>query len=333
MATRRPKKKKSSAPIWAWTGVSAGVLALICVLLYFTTQPGPPDRATGASAEANLVKQTLPDDLPTLAEPPSGDSSIDELFSKVAEVQRLMNAGGYEDEKKAAAAGVVQTLKAAASSEMPHGLLDERIPEKRFDAPQVKKDLQALGKAVSTYIDQQLAAFAFDPAREAAFAQVLLGKQIFESNTRLKARQSGLSVMRSGLNHLRDIERAAYDDGAIDQDELKQRNTKIMAWNDAVKNIEDVWNAKLESIETVASKRDRPNTADLKKIAMEDKDPTFRIFAARRMGYARYERGDPGNQAFLAETIELLLNGEDKAVAAAAEDGKAVKRDEYYELK
>lgn len=310
------------------------MLILICVGLYLKMQPGPPDRATNASSEENLAKQTLETNLPKLAEVPTGNGSINDLFRVVGESQNVLRAGGHEAAKKEAAAKVIASLKGAAASSMAEGLLDKRIPAKRFDAPKVKGDLQAVGAAVKIYKDQQLEAFTFEPARQAAYAQVLLGKQIFEKNTRLKTRQSGLAVMRSGLSNMLAIEQAAFQDGEINQEKLLEKNESIMAWLDAVKKIEEAWNAKLKTTEGIASSERIPNTGDLKQIALKDKDPTFRIWAARRMGYALYERGDMGNQEMLKKTIDELIAGSDKAVAEAAKDGKAIKgRDEYHELR
>lgn len=316
-----------------WTGVSGAILVVLCIALYFKMQPGAPDSPTSASSEQNLVKQTLPDDLPTLVEIEGGEGSIGDLLRTVSEVQTILRSGGFEQEKAEAAKKVIAGLKAASTGTMAEGLLDKRIPEKRFDSPQVKKDLQALTEAVSTYVDEQKKEYTFGPAREAAFSLVLLGKQAFERNTRLKSREAGLAMMTSGLSQLSDVELAAFKDGAIDQDELVARNEKIMEWNDAVKAVQDVWQAKLKTTEGVASKQGIPNTADLKKIALEDEDPTFRIYAALRLGYAVYERGDPGNQAFIAETLELLKTSDDKAVAAAAKEGASIEREEYHELR
>ena len=321
-------------PVWVWSGVSAVILiVLVTILVINKLNPGSADSPTRASSEANLAKQTLPSDLPTLVEFQGGEGSAADLFRVVAGVQTIMRSGGFEEEKAEASLKVIAALKPAAKTQMPRDLLDKRIPKKRVDSPEVKKDLQALTTAVSTYVKNQLKDFKFAPAREAAYAQVLLGKQIFENNTRLKSRQSGLAVMNSGLNNLQQIERAAYDDAEIDKDELAKRNEKIMQWMNARKDINDKWGIKLKAIETVASKKGLPNTADMKKITQKDEDPTFRIFAARRLGYALYERGDPGNQRFLKETIELLSNSDDKAVAAATKDGASVTRDEYQDLR
>lgn len=333
-STRRKPKKKQISPVVVWTGVSVGILVLVCIALALKLMPGPPDRRTDASSEANIAKVELADDLPSLGELNSGDGSIDELFMTVADTQAIMRAGGFDEEKKKASARVAAALAAAASSDMPDGLLDKRVPDKRFDSPELKADLQALSGAVNRYVDESLEALEFDAARQACLAQVRLGRDIFESNTRLKIRQSGLAMMRSALSKLSAIERAAYDDGEIDQEALKKRNTDIMAWLDAVKAVNDAWNVKLMSIETVASSEGKPNTADLKAIALSDQDKSFRVFAARRMGYALFERGDQGNQKFLKKTIEELKAGSDQAVADAAKHGNSIKdRNEYHELR
>lgn len=311
--------------------VSTSIIVLIAIAVYFKMQPNPADSATSASSDENLVKQTMETDLPVLAEVGGGGG---DLFAELRTSGNVLRSGGFEEEKDAAAQKVIQALKAASKTQMSKGVLDARIKPKQLDSPEIKSDLQAIAKAIRIKIDAGIETGEFGGPRQAAFALVLVGRQIFENNTRLKSRQNGMAMMRSGLSSLARIERAAYDDGAIDEDELAARNEKIMAWNKAVKKVEDAWNTKLKSIETVAASKGLPNTADLAKIAKNDADPTFRIFAARRLGYALFERGDPGNQQAINQTLDELIAGSDKAVADAAKAGRSIKDSkEYYELR
>ena len=97
---------------------------------------------------------------------------------------------------------------------------------------------------------------------------------------------------------------------------------------------EDVWNSKLKPTEGVNASKGIPNISDLIKIAKEDQDPTFRIWASLRLGYALYERGDQGNQKAITAAIEELKLDSNKQVAAAAKAGESIKdSDEYYELR
>lgn len=334
MATRRrtQKKKKKSNGVWVGSGVSGAVLIVIIIAIWFKMQPGPPDKATGSITEEVLEKQTLPASLPKLAELPSGGSVAD-LFSAIDANRNFLTAGGFAKEKEAAAPKIIDALKNASGASMPKGLLDNRIPAQRFNSKEVDSDLRAISQAMKIYTKKCYDEGTFDQARQAAFAQVKLGKNMFENNVRLKSRQKGLSVMTSGLRKLGEIEYNAQKDGEIDQEEMKARNEKIMVWNDAVKKINDAWNAKLKTTEAPVKDKPLPNISDIVLIANNDQDPTFRIWAARRLGYALYERGDPGNQVLIKQTIAELKASSDRAVAAAAEDGASIKREDYGDLR
>lgn len=312
--------------------ISAAILLIVGGALFMKFQPSPADKPSGQVTEANLAKQTLKKGLPDLGIKPGGSGTVGSLFSAIQGAQGFMRAGGYDEEALEASAEVVAALKAVGKPGK--GFLDGRIPDKRFESPELKRSLQVLGSAVRMQVDLHLEDFKTKPAREIALAYLAFGKASFENNTRLKSRQRGLAMMRSALSTLGRVNRELYDDEQIDNEELQEMNAELMAWNDAIKAIEDVWNAKLKSIETVKQEDNIPNIADLVKIANEDKDPTFRNFAALRLGYALFERGDEGNQAAINKALDELEAGADKAVAAAAKTGRSIKdRDEYYELR
>lgn len=314
--------------------ISALILLLIGGALYLKLQPEPADKPSGAITETNLAKQTLKSDLPDLGQAPGGSGSFSELLSTIASAKGVMRAGGYDDEKQAKAREIVQALHGAAASEIPANAMDAKIPEKRFESPEVKRDLQVLGSAIRMRVDAHLADVEFDQAQAIALSYLKLGKQVFERNVRLKSRQRGLAMMRSALSTMGRINRARYDDGAIDKDQLTEANDLIMQWNNAIKAVNDVWNSKLETIESVNQAKNIPNTADMIKVANEDEDLTFRIFAARRLGYALFERGEKGNQNAINEAIEALKSSDEKQVAAAAKAGQSIAdTDEYYELR
>lgn len=337
MATRRrPKKKSSNNGIWVGSAISAGIVILIAVALYFKFQPGPADKPSGEITEANLAKQTLKtSDLPSLGDAPGGSGSLGALLTEAKAVSNFLGAGGIEVEEKAEKAKpVMQALHGAAASEMGKGLLDANIPPKYFDSPESQSSFAAVGKAVSVTIENHIEKRAFDEAQGIAISYLKLGQKVYENNTRLKSRQRGLALMKSALRKLGEITRARYDDGEIEQDELKARNDKVMEWNNAIKSVEDVWNSKLKTTESVNQKQGIPNTADLIKIAKEDEDITFRAWAALRLGYALYERGDQGNQKAIKAAIEELKSDSEKLVADAASAGESIKdSDEYYELR
>lgn len=331
MATRRrPKKKTSSNGIWVGSGISAAIVILIAIALYFKFQPGPADSLSGAITDENLAKQTFnTDGLPDLGKAPGGSGSLGELLTKLAETKNMMRSGGFEQEKQALAKEIVQSLHGAAASSIPDQAFDARIPEKRFDAPKLQEEIQALLKASSGEIKRLNEERQFDEAQGIALSYLALGEQVFDKNLRLKSRQAGLGMMRSALRELASITRARYKDGEIEKEAMDKLNAKIMEWIEAIASFEEPWKSKLKSIDSIAN----PNTADIIKVAKEDQDLTFRIFGTLRLGYVQYERGDQGNQEEIKQAIEALKGDSEPLVAKAAAEAESIKREEYHELR
>lgn len=317
-------------------GISGGILLVVCIALFFKFQPGPPDRGSGSITETNLAKQALETDgLPDLGTAPSGNGSLPALMTEAKAVGNFLKAGGVQDKEKVEKAEtLIQALHAAAASDMAKGLYDASIPPKYFDSPEMKSNIGVVGKAVSVTIVDHFGRSEFDEAQGIAVSYLMLGQKIYESNTRLKARQRGLAMMKSALSKLGQVNSERYEDGEIEKDERRERDNLIMEWNRAISALENVWNSKLKPIDSVNAKKGMPNISDLIKVANEDKDLTFRIWAARRLGYALYERGDQGNQKAIKAAIEELKADSDKQVAKAAAEGESIKdADEYYELR
>lgn len=335
MAKRRqPKKKSSSNGIWIGSGISFGIVVLITIAMYFKFQPGPPDRASGAITEENLAKQTLETPgLPDLGQTPASNGSLEKLLAEAGAVEHMLTTGGYEEKKRALAQRVVQALHGAVADGVAKGVLDAKIPPKYFDSPDTKQTFAAVRIAVTKAIQIELEAQNFDAAQIIAVSYLNLGQQIYEGHTRLKSRERGLAIMASALNKMRQINHAQYDDGEIDEAMRQKLDGKVAAWDSAVKAVRQGWNSKLKTTQGVMKSETIPNIADLIRIAREDKDITFRIWAARRLGYALYERGEPGNQAAIKDALEQLQADENKLVADAAADGASIQREEYAELR
>lgn len=336
MARKRQPKKKSNNGIWVGSAISGGILLIICVALFFKFQPGPPDRGTGSITEANLAKQTLKSaGLPELGKAPGGNGSLEDLLKEAKAVGNFISAGGVKaSEKVEKAKPLIQALHAAAANDMAKGSYDVKIPPKYFDSPEMKSNIGTVGEAVTLTIADHNGRSEFDESQGIAVSYLMLGQKIYESNSRLKARQRGLAIMKGALGKLRGINRDRYEDGEIEKDERNERNAPIMEWDKAIGALETVWNSKFKSTDSVNAKKGLPNITDLIKIANEDEDLSFRIWAARRLGYALYERGDQGNQTAIKAAIESLKSDSDKQVAKAAEEGESIKdADEYYELR
>lgn len=332
MAKRRTTKKKPSANngIWIGSGISTGIVILIAIALYFKFQPEPPDRESGAITDENLAKQTFDtSSLPDLGQAPSGSGSLQALLTKLASSKNIIRSGGFEDEKEALAKDIVNALHGAAADSIPENAFDQRIPEKRFDAPELQEEIQALLKASTREVDRLIDERQFDKAQGIALSYMGLGKQVFNKNQRLKSRQAGLGMMRSALREMGKIIRARYEDAEIEKEEMAKLNAQIMSWNNAIADFEEPWKGKLKSIDSIT----KPNTADIIRVAKEDKDLTFRVFGTLRLGYLQYERGDPGNQEAIKQAIETLKGDSEPLVAKAANEASSIKREEYHELR
>lgn len=315
--------------------ISGFILAMLVVGIYIKMLPNSPDASSDTISEANLAVQELDDNLPGFGITPSGQTAdADALFAAANDANRWV-LGGFEDEKKVQESkAVIDQLIAAGTGTLNKGFVDQRIPDKEFESREVKQSMEVLGRTVTLHVNYLIEEAEFERATEIAAAQFAFGRQIFEKNQRLKARQRGLLIMKSALQSLGKIVKAAEDDGAVDSAEQKRVMADVMEWFDAIKAVDDAWNAKLKSTESVNAKMGIPNIADLTKIANDDKDPTFRVWAALRLGYARFERGDPGNQAAIKSALDKLEKSSDKQVAAAAKAGRSIKdRDEYYKLR
>lgn len=316
--------------------ISAGILLLLVGILYLKTRPGSADGTTNASSEANLALQSLPDDLPNFGLSSTGDAAdASALFSAINRNKNILRAGGYAEEKPQKAAEVVDALVKAGSGNLKEGFIDNKVSgDKAFESPETKQAITTLSTAVNIHIEHTLEAAQFDSAQTAAAALLQLGRQTFEKNVRLKSRQRGLAMMNLALRHIGTVAYTANQDGEIDDAEYTRRTDAARKWLDAIKKIEDTWNAKLKSIETVAPDKGLPNVGDLVKIAKEDKDRTFRVFAARRLGYALFERVDSGNLKAINTALDELEKSDDAMVAAAAKGGRSIKdKADYHELR
>ena len=335
MARRKPKKKSGSG-VWIGSAISAGVLLLIIGAFYLKNLPKGADTGTGGITSKNLAVQSLPDNLSRFGLAATNEpADADALFDAANDANRWVR-GGFNDPEKPieGSQAVIQQLITAGSGKLDSGFIDRQIPDKAFETPEVKQAVSSLASAVKLHIDYLIEEGDFDKANAIAAAYLAFGRQTFENNLRLKARQRGLLTMRSALQHLGKIAAAAEQDGAIDEDEKKKVIADVTKGLEAIQTVQDSWNSKLKSTESINAKEGLPNISDLVKIAKQDKDRTFRIWAARRLGYALFERGDTGNQAAINKALDELEMSDDNLVAAAAKAGRSIKdKAEYHELR
>ena len=121
-------------------------------------------------------------------------------------------------------------------------------------------------------------------------------------------------------------------DNRLDEPEIQAIRDGVTPWFKAISQIESVWFAKIKQIEAVNAAMNLPNIGDMIKIAEDDEDRTFRVFAARRLGFAYYERTDEGNREAINAALDKLEKSDDAQVAAAAKAGRSITREEYHEL-
>jgi len=315
--------------------ISGTILAVVCLVLFMNSRPGGADDGSGNITEANLAEQKLPDGLPSFELNASGQAAdADALIKAGAEADRYSGGGIDFEEYVELTQPTIDTLIAASAGSLEQGFIDKRTPAKRFESPEIKKAMIGLQKAVSDHIKLLMENGEYNKAREIASAYHGLGEQMFEKNVRLKARQRGLLIMQRAIQLLGKIAYEANAAGVFDDAQYKAITADTGKWIDAIKQIDNTWNSKLKSTETINAEMDLPNITDLIKIAKEDEDRTFRIYAALRLGYALYERGDPGNQEAINAALDELEKSDDKMVAEAAKAGRSIKdKDEYYSLR
>ncbi|MEM6506217.1 MAG: hypothetical protein AAF711_12300 [Planctomycetota bacterium] len=327
---KRKKKKQSNNGVWIGMGISGAITSIIVIALAMSAGSDPADSQSGKITQASLALQVLDtSSLPVLGEGPTASGSLDELLSLINESAYLLRAGGYAEEKEAKAREIIEALHGAAASDFPANLLDSKIPPKRFESSELRNDLEALGKAISTRIDEHNEMDEFEGAQAIAVSYLKLGEQVFDKNKRLKPRQRGLAMMRAALSKLRRINQLRFESGDIDTDLRDKTFESIALWNEAIGDFEKVWNSKLKVIEAVKN----VNTADIILVANEDEDISFRAFATLRLGYAYYERGDEANRAAITGAIESLKSDADPLVATAAKEADSIEREEYHELR
>lgn len=311
--------------------ISAVIITTLIIIVVVKLTPAPADKPSGAITEESLKVQTLPSNLPSFgAVVDGGEVDAEAFFTAATEADREVGVGGGRETDLERSLPLIDLLLSVRGSELSSGFIDRHIPDKRMDSKAVQNAMAGLKKAIDIHIEYNLEEGKFDQATAIGVARLALGQQIFEGNVRLKARQRGLASMKNAINNINLVAYRAKDEGAMSEDEYTEIAAKSKQWFDAISVLEKAWNTKLEKINATG---DRLNIADLIIVARQDKDRSFRIFAARRLGYARFERGDKKNAEAINEALAELEKDSDKLVAKAAKSGLAIKdAEEYHEL-
>jgi len=275
------------------------VLLLLIAAAYLIYQPdGPTSAATGDALKA----QRLPADLPAIV--PTGNTAIDadalyeQAVKLCVENQDVLERTREHD---ALVDQLVALLNEAATGRVSDGLMDGHLPIVIGAAPDfgpALEDIHAwmLDRAAHLYTHGQQ-----DEGFELTRAVWTMGQRLFERSSRLYLRNTGLDMMESAGGMLFEMSGA---EGTPSEDALA-------AWAEALGEIREAWQAKLELVLGV-----NPHPGDLVNIALKDEDPMFRFEATLRLGVHRYGV-DVGNRWAMQRAIEAAIAGDDPLLAEA----------------
>lgn len=292
----------------------------------------PTDQPTAASSSNNLDRFDLPDGLPSVYLPISDASqptaATQPSYLSLAEAcggAALYMPGSDTQERIDHSGHLCQTLlHALASGAWPDGFIDSQIDPSDPSAESARQQFLVVQMAAEVCFKLYMDAGEYEQADAIARAQYEFGRRVFTQNVRLRARQYGLGLMQVGLQQVRQVAQAMYGVETIDDAALTEVAEDVQAWEDVLTEIESAWSVKIGAVTS-----GRPNVADLVRVAEQDADRSFRVFATHQLGYARFERGEPGNLRLLTEAIQDARSSEDPLVAAAGEASARLTREQF----
>ncbi|MEM1354188.1 MAG: hypothetical protein AAGH88_04815 [Planctomycetota bacterium] len=301
---------------------------IVVLVIVFAVKP-KGDPPTSATSTENLKKQTLPADLPKLAFTPKRSGQDGPGFDKVSTqcqtAGRYIGQGGYVRESQAEAVKLMEVIEQFSQSRTPQrGFADRFMNGRDLYDPELKQNLEIVVSALNLHVKAMIEEGKYDSAQEAAGACFALGHALFNDNTRLMPRRTGLLLMRVSLQNYINAANAERAAGRMDADAYQLAKSSTQPWFDAILAIETVWAKKLESINNP-----KPNVGDLVRVADKDEDLSFRVFAVRRLGLARFERGDSSNQSAINSAIESALSNDQPMIREAAESAQSLTVEQF----
>ncbi|MEM9020437.1 MAG: hypothetical protein AAGC44_07720 [Planctomycetota bacterium] len=301
---------------------------IVVLVIVFAVKP-KGDPPTSATSTENLKKQTLPADLPKLAFTPERSGQEGPGFDKVStqcqNAGRYIGQGGYVRESQAEAVKLMEVIEQFSQSRTPQrGFADRFMNGRDLYDPELKQNLEIVVSALNLHVKAMIEEGKYDSAQEAAGACFALGHALFNDNTRLMPRRTGLLLMRVSLQNYINAANAQRAAGRMDADAYQLAKSSTQPWFDAILAIETVWAKKLESINNP-----KPNVGDLVRVADKDEDLSFRVFAVRRLGLARFERGDSSNQSAINSAIESALSNDQPMIREAAESAQSLTVEQF----
>ena len=294
----------------------SSVIVLAVIGLFVLRLQTPADKPTAASSDQSLKITSLPNGLPVIFEPATGtaedgNAALAFAFETVREHKEVLRQGGIRPVMKNAAALAVCTalLDAVNAGPFSDGFIDRKIPEGQIDSSPLRIELNALADGYNRRMNLLIDEGEFEEADTLARAWFEFGRRIMAQNIQFKIRQLSLGIMQSGVGNVGRVASAMEDEGVIDADAKKLVTDDTLAWFTAIKVVQDAWSEKLKSIAST-----KPNVADLVRVAELDEDRSLRVFATYHLGYAKYERGEPGNQRLINKAIATAMESDDTMI-------------------
>ena len=289
--------------------VLAVLLTAAAVLWY-----GQADGPTSLTNPAALKQQIFSPDLPVIAEPGDPDVDAGELYEQAISLcVEHENVLTHTPEHDALVDQLCEILlQATLAGHVEDGFLDHHAPIELGGLPDYGPAIEHLHIWILGRITQLHSQNEPERARDLALALWVLGRRMFEHNTGLYPRNTGLILMGSSdaLLYARSMV-----DTMLDTDTLR-------AWAQAIDDIQFAWQPKLELILGT-----NPHPGDLVNIALNDEDRMFRVEATLRLGLHRYGV-DRGNRRAMQRAIDEAKASDDPLLAEAGRAADAFTRDD-----
>lgn len=293
------------------TIVVAVLLLMVAGVLWYGQADGP----TNATNAAALKNQVLPDDLPAIAEPGQPGVDAGPYYKKALALYTLHpDVLPKTKEHDALVAEVSDSLlKAASAGHVEPGFMDKHIPVKLGAQPDYGPAVEEIAQDVLMRSITLYTSGEHEKARDLALAVWVFGRRLFENNTRLYNRNTGLDLMESAGSQLYQMSAEADNDQAM-----------FKAWGRALDDIRRAWQPKLELILSP-----NPHPGDLVNIARHDEDITFRVKATLRLGLHRYA-ADRGNRRAMQRAIDQAKASDDPLLAEAGRAADTVTHEQAH---
>jgi len=308
----------------------ASMIVLAVVGLFVLKQREPIDHASEATSEQKLQavvlnEATLPAIFQGEAEGPDAAGGFDALLAVADEVGPRVTGGDAEQRTEASAAVCTAMVEAVHHGPFDDGFVDAHIDPGGVFTDPLRQQFHIITVSADAYFWTLLDEGRLDEADALARAQFELGRRVMGQNVRLRGRQRGMRLMQTGLSQVAAAARARHEDGQLDDAQLAETTQAVDDWQQAIEVVDSAWKEKLATISSA-----KPNVADLVRVADLDEDRTFRVFATHQLGYARYERGERGNQRLIAEAIGRARESDDPLIKAAGIAAGSMTREQFH---